>query len=85
MQAYIDLDLKEIGVRIQRRRGDIGMSMAECARRADINRGTLYTIESGGRCMSLRLANRIAHVLHFSGIDDLMGVPHHDRDSHGTT
>ena len=75
--------IKELGYRIRLARTRRGMSIAELAAKADINRNTLNALELGKPGVALRAYVTVLWVL---GLDKtLQGAAHPDSDTHGKT
>jgi transcriptional regulator with XRE-family HTH domain len=75
--------IKELGYRIRLARTRRGMSIAELAAKADINRNTLNALELGKPGVAL---GAYVTVLWALGLDKtLEAVAHPDADTHGKT
>ena len=75
--------VKELGYRIRLARTRRGMSIAEVAAKAGINRNTLNALELGKPGVALGACVTVLWVL---GLDkSLEGVAHPDADIHGKT
>lgn len=75
--------IKELGYRIRLARTRRGMSIAELAAKADINRNTLNALELGKPGVALRAYVTVLWAL---GLDKtLEAVAHPDSDTHGKT
>ena len=75
--------IKELGYRVRLARARRGMSIAELAAKAGINRNTLNALELGKAGVSL---GAYVTVLWALGLDKTLdGVAHPDTDNHGRT
>ena len=75
--------VKELGYRVRVARARRGMSIAEVAAKAGINRNTLNALELGKRGVAM---GAYVTVLWALGLDrTLDGVAHPDADTHGKT
>ena len=75
--------IKELGYRIRLARARRGMSIAELAAKAGINRNTLNALELGKPGVALRAYVTVLWAL---GLDKtLEAVAHPDSDTHGKT
>ena len=75
--------IKELGHRVRLARTRRGMSIAELAAKADINRNTLNALELGKPGVALGVYITVLWAL---GLDKtLEGVAHPDADTHGKT
>src|SRR6266700_3516647 len=75
--------IKELGYRVRLARTRHGMSIAELAAKADLNRNTLNALELGRPGVAL---GAYVTVLWALGLDKtLEGVAHPDADTHGKT
>lgn len=75
--------IKEIGYRVRLARTRRGMSIAEVAAKAGINRNTLNALELGKQGVAI---GAYVTVLWALGLDrTLDGVAHPDADTHGKT
>jgi transcriptional regulator with XRE-family HTH domain len=75
--------INELGYRIRLARIRRGMSIAELAAKADMNRNTLNALELGKPGVALRAYVTVLWAL---GLDKtLEGVAHPDSDTHGKT
>ena len=75
--------IKELGYRVRLARTRRGMSIAEVAAKAGINRNTLNALELGKHGVSM---GAYVTVLWALGLDrTLDGVAHPDADTHGKT
>ena len=75
--------IKELGYRVRLARTRRGMSIAEVAAKADIDRNTLNALELGKHGVAIGAYVTVLWVL---GLDrTLDGVAHPDADTHGKT
>ncbi len=75
--------IKELGYRVRQARTRRGMSIAELAAKAGINRNTLNALELGKPGVAL---GAYVTVLWALGLDKTLdGVAHPDADTHGKT
>ena len=75
--------IKELGYRIRQARTRRGMSIAEVAAKAGINRNTLNALELGKHGVAM---SAYVTVLWALGLDKTLdGVAHPDSDTHGKT
>ena len=75
--------IKELGYRVRLARTRRGMSIAELAAKAGINRNTLNALELGKHGVAIGAYVTVLWVL---GLDKMLdGVAHPDADTHGKT
>jgi len=83
LPAEAAVNIKELGYRVRLARTRRGMSIAELAAKAGINRNTLNALELGRPGVAL---GAYVTVLWALGLDKtLEGVAHPDADTHGKT
>jgi transcriptional regulator with XRE-family HTH domain len=83
LPTQVTESIKELGYRIRLARTRRGMSIAELAAKAGINRNTLNALELGRPGVAL---GAYVTVLWALGVDKtLEGVTHPDADTHGKT
>jgi transcriptional regulator with XRE-family HTH domain len=83
LPAQATESIKELGYRVRLARTRRGMSMAELAAKAGINRNTLNALELGRPGVAIGAYVTILWAL---GLDKtLEGVAHPDADTHGKT
>jgi len=77
MEAEMELDYKEIGRRIARRRKELGLTQAETEERAEIGFGYLTSIERAVSIPSTEVVMRIAIALETTPDEFLVGTVRH--------
>ena len=81
--AEVTEHIKELGYRVRLARTRRGMSIAEVAAKAGINRNTLNALELGKPGVAIGACITVLWALGLDGT--LEGVAHPDSDTHGKT
>ena len=77
----MDLDYKEIGKRIARRRKELGLKQSEVEERADLSQKYLSNIERSISIPSIEVIMRLAVALDTTPDEFLVGTQHHNADN----
>ena len=77
----MDLDYKEIGKRIARRRKELGLKQSEVEERADLSQKYLSNIERSISIPSIEVIMRFAAALDTTPDEFLVGTQHHNADN----
>ena len=77
----MDLDYKEIGKRIARRRKELGLKQSEVEERADLSQKYLSNIERSISIPSIEVIMRLAAALDTTHYEFLVGTQHHNADN----
>lgn len=77
-----ELDTAALGLRLRRRRKELGLTLAQLSQRADISVTAIHTIERGRSAPRLDTILRLSAALDMpiSRILEEIGGEHHDRE-----
>lgn len=77
-----ELDTIALGLRLRRRRKELGLTLAQLAKRSDIGTSTIHSIERGRTAPRLDTLLRLSAALDMpiSRILEEIGGEHHDRE-----
>jgi transcriptional regulator with XRE-family HTH domain len=73
---------RQIGQNVERRRTELGISQAECARRAEVTVSEIAALEAGGRQPLASTLQKVATALGWESSDLLAGVRWAMPDDH---